>query len=529
MSKKSRNYWRLRFEALEDAQHKRSIFYYADLEKAYIKTINELEKDILKWYSRFATNNEISLDEAKRLLKSDELREFQWTVKEYIEYGKKNALNQQWMKQLENASSRVHISRLEGLRIQLQQHVERLYGDQIEGFERLMKEVYQEQYYHTAFEVQKAFNVGFTFQKLDEARLTKIISKPWTADNLTFSAKIWRDRGLLIDTLHKELLLSIAKGESPHRLISVIQKKMNTSRSNASRLVLTEQAFFSASASKDAYGELDVEQYEIIATLDHKTSEICQSLDGKIFKQSDFEPGVTANPFHPRCRSTTAPYFEDDYGTRIARDLEGKTYYVPSDMKYEEWYQTQVDKHGEQKIAIAKKKESNKISDKLQFDKMKEIIGKQGPNSLDAFQNLKYNNSQEWNLLNDYKKSRENNMISPFTSFDDYILYKNRINNELIGITTPDGTLIKAQSKHFIERVFGTNVDPHTKRARNGVSLEEIKEALLNGNVKERANQSKLYVGNTCEVSVNPETGNLIQVNPISSRRRQSETQKRGL
>ena len=337
MAKKSRSYWQQRFEALEDAQHNRSIFYYADLEKAYIETMRSLEADILRWYERFAKSEGVTLDEAKRLLKAGELKEFKWSVDDYIKYGQKNAINQQWMKQLENASSRVHISRLESLKLQLQQHVEKLYGDQIGGFERLMKEVYQDQYYQTVYEVQKAFNVGFAFQALDEATLTKIISKPWTADGMTFSAKIWRDRGLLIDTLHKELTQSIARGEAPQRLISVIQKKMNTSRSNAARLVLTEQAFFSAAASKDAFGELDIEQYEIIATLDSKTSDICQSMDGKVFKLSDFEPGVTANPFHPRCRSTTAPFFDDDYSQRIARGADGEVYYIGSNIKYPEW------------------------------------------------------------------------------------------------------------------------------------------------------------------------------------------------
>ena len=337
MAKKPRNYWRQRFEQLEDAQHKRSVFYYAELEKAYIETMRSLEADILRWYERFAKSEGVTLDGAKRLLQAGELKEFKWSVDDYIKYGQKNAINQQWMKQLENASSSVHISRLESLKLQMQQHVEKLYGDQIQGFERLMKEAYQNQYYHTAYEVQKGFNVGFAFQALDEARLTKIISKPWTADNLTFSAKIWRDRGLLIDTLHKELTLSIAKGEGPQRLISVIQKKMNTSRSNAARLVQTEQAFFSAAASKDAFSELDVEQYEIIATLDSKTSTICQDMDGKVFKLKDFEPGITANPFHPRCRTTTAPYFEDDYSQRIARKKNGEVYYIDSKIKFPEW------------------------------------------------------------------------------------------------------------------------------------------------------------------------------------------------
>ena len=187
---KSREYWRKRFELLEDAQTRKAESYYRDLEKAYIQTMRAIEAYILKWYNRFAKNNEITLEEAKRLLKSDELREFRWTVEEYIKYGQKNAINQQWMKELENASARVHISRLESLRLQLQQHIEKLYGGQIEGFERLMKEVYQEQYYQAVFEVQKAFEIGFTLQALDENVLTKVISKPWTADNLTFSARI---------------------------------------------------------------------------------------------------------------------------------------------------------------------------------------------------------------------------------------------------------------------------------------------------------------------------------------------------
>ncbi|MGG2105539.1 minor capsid protein [Lysinibacillus pakistanensis] len=334
---KSRDYWRKRFEMLEQAQHQKNANYYKDLEKAYIQTMQEIEKDIARWYQRFAKNNEITLDEAKQLLKSDELREFRWTVDEYIDYGKKNAVNQKWMKQLENASSRVHISRLESLQLQLQQHVEKLYGGQIDGFERLMKEAYQTQYYHTAFEVQKAFEIGFTLQALDETKLTKVISKPWTADGQTFSQKIWRDRNLLLDTLHTELIQSMARGEAPDRMISSIAKKMNTSRSNAARLVMTESAFFSASAQKNAFGELDVEKYEIIATLDSRTSSICQSMDGKVFKLADFMPGVTANPFHPNCRTTTAPYFEDDYSQRIARSKDGKVYYIDSKIKYPEW------------------------------------------------------------------------------------------------------------------------------------------------------------------------------------------------
>ncbi|MCJ0430479.1 minor capsid protein, partial [Clostridioides difficile] len=94
--------------------------------------------------------------------------------------------------------------------------------------------------------------------------------------------------------------------------------------------------------------DLDVEKYEIIATLDLRTSNICRELDGKVFDMKDYQVGITAPPFHCRCRTTTAPWFEDEEGYRAARGKDGKTYYVPSSMKYNEWYEKYVKNNSKQ-------------------------------------------------------------------------------------------------------------------------------------------------------------------------------------
>ena len=62
-------------------------------------------------------------------------------------------------------------------------------------------------------------------------------------------------------------------------------------------------------------------------------------MDGMILPRTQLEQGVTEPPFHPNCRCTTVPYDEDwDYkGQRIAKDKDGKYYYVPETMSYEEW------------------------------------------------------------------------------------------------------------------------------------------------------------------------------------------------
>lgn len=44
--------------------------------------------------------------------------------------------------------------------------------------------------------------------------------------------------------------------------------------------------------------------------------------------------------FHVNCRSTTCPYFSDEFdnlGERAARGADGKIYFVPADMTYGEW------------------------------------------------------------------------------------------------------------------------------------------------------------------------------------------------
>ncbi|HGS9776389.1 TPA: phage head morphogenesis protein, partial [Clostridioides difficile] len=130
---KHKDYWRKRFEQLEEAQNNKSVKYYLELEKQYKLAMNSIEKDILAWYNRFAKNEGISLLEAKKLLNTRELEEFKWSVEEYIRHGKENAINQKWMKELENASARVHITRLEALKLQIQQQVEVLYGNELDS------------------------------------------------------------------------------------------------------------------------------------------------------------------------------------------------------------------------------------------------------------------------------------------------------------------------------------------------------------------------------------------------------------
>ncbi|WP_343101380.1 minor capsid protein [Romboutsia sp. MSSM.1001216sp_RTP31141st1_G3_RTP31141_220114] len=338
---KNTKYWSKRFEILEDLQNKEASECLEELHKQYDIALKRIEKDILHWYNRLALNNDMSLSDVSILLNKNELKEFKWTVEEYIKYGKENAINQRWLKELENASAKVHISRLESIKIQIQNHLETLYQKEIENVDGLIKGIYTEGYYRTAYEISKGIGVAVNLSKLDIASIEQIIKKPWTTDGTNFSKRIWgKHRPQLINELHTQLTQMFIRGDDPQIAINNIAREFGVSKRQAGNLVMTESAFFMSKSRNDCFNTLGVERYEIVATLDSKTSEICQSLDGEVFPMKLYEIGVTAPPFHNYCRTTTAPFFDDEFTLneeRIARDKNGNTIYVPSNMKYKEY------------------------------------------------------------------------------------------------------------------------------------------------------------------------------------------------
>lgn len=355
------DYWKKRFLQLEAAQNQKGKNCCNEIEQQYRTSIKSIDKKINEWYGRLAVNNDVTMQDAYKLLDANELKEFKWDVNQYIKYGRENGVNGRWMKELENASAKYHISRLEAMKMDLRQEIENLTARQQKAIDKTMRNVYKDGYMHTAYEIQKGMHIGWDFSTIDKRKIEKVINSPWAADGKNFSERIWGNGTKLVGELNQILTQNIILGESPQKAIDKLSKRMDVSKRAAGRLVMTEQAFFSAASQREAFKELDVEEFEIVATLDSHTSNICRSMDGKHFPMSKWEVGVNAPPFHVYCRSTTVPYFDDEeelgiVGERAARNEDGEVYYVPGNMTYNEWEQAFVkdDKSDVQQIGSMK-------------------------------------------------------------------------------------------------------------------------------------------------------------------------------
>lgn len=321
---KTNKYWQKRFTLLTQSLLNKSEDYYKDLEEEYERAIVTIQRDIRDFYSRYG--EDISYSDTKKILTPKEVREFKDRIGSYMGLG-----------------DRQRISRLHSLQYQIQQQIDIVSATRLKSLTKLSEELIKDGYYRSIYEIQKGFGIGDTFNIIDTKLVESIIAKPWAPDGSNFSQRIWRDRDVLMDQLQTELAQSFIRGDGPDTAIRNISKKMEVSKRAAGRLIMTESAFFANEARARAFKELGVEEYQFIATLDMRTSDICQDMDLRIFELSDREIGVNWPPLHVWCRSTVVPHFEGNIKQRWARNPKtGKGYYVPGDMKYKEWHKEHV-------------------------------------------------------------------------------------------------------------------------------------------------------------------------------------------
>lgn len=479
------DYWKKRMEALEDLQYQKSQEYYSDVQKQYDNALRKIQKDTEVWYARLAENNDISYAEAKKFLKDSDLEEFKWNVEQYIKAGRENAIDESWMKELENASAKFHISRLEAIQMQIRQHVELLKAQFECGLTEHLTESFQDQFYRNAFEIANGTGIGTNLSKWDPEKADMVIRTPWAQDGKAFSDRIWDNKEKLVRNLHTELSQCIIRGEAPDTAIKNLAKKMNVSKKQAGNLIMTETAAISAMAQQKCFSELGIEEFEVVETLDGHTCDICQGMDSLHFPMNDFKVGVTAPPFHPRCRGCTCPYFNDEFTEgeeRSARNqVTGKTEYV-EDITYEEWKKEYVDSisMGDSTDTWAKEaKEELLMDEKSLSSRKKETAVVYGPDGKFLFQ--KRGNEKEVQFrYSEFAKLRNcvishNHPSGGSFSVTDIILLQKSGASE-IRVTTEEGVyFLRSHAKWNIQINSGKKIRHEMNKIKEEVALANKK------------------------------------------------------
>lgn len=347
----SKEYWVKRFEEEEIRNSKASFKELQIAKKQYRNSIDKINDELRLLHSKYAVENNLSYQDAQKLLTSSEKKKLKLSLEEYIKLGEEQNINfdPNVEKLLVQTSSEVHISRLEALKSNLQAELDVLYSGIDRGLGNHFNNVINETYARTSYLVQSMSGAYVVIDTINQDLVNKIIFKPWTSDGVNWSRRIWKQKDKLIDEVHTALTQSLILGDNINTLVDKVATRLDVGYSRVANLLLTESAAYHSKATELCYKDSGVEKYEILATLDSRTSNICQRMDGKIFDRKDYKVGITAPPFHCRCRTTTIPYFEDmtEDETRVARDENNKPVEEKAAIKYGEWREKYYGKNEE--------------------------------------------------------------------------------------------------------------------------------------------------------------------------------------
>ncbi len=237
----------------------------------------------------------------------------------------------------EAQKKRGKITRLKWLELQLRDQVTSLYGEQKTMMVDYLSDVAKSNYYESIYEVQKGLSVGSSFNVLHDGAVSQLIRNPIRGAN--FSERYTLNRNKLAVNVNQIMKDGIVKGISNQTMTKELTNRMEIDKRSANRIIRTELTNTYNQSNLAAWKANGVvEEYEYIATLDNRTSAICQDLDGNTFPVDKAMTGLNYPPMHVLCRSVTAIVMSKEGLTRMARDeATGKTYTVPASMGYKEW------------------------------------------------------------------------------------------------------------------------------------------------------------------------------------------------
>lgn len=320
------NYWDKRaIKRLTDAE-KYSEKYINRVKRVYNQAYKDIDRELTSIYRNYSKETGLDTQKLKELLTRSE-------TKKTWEQMKRQGLDK-YVK--ENYKAR--ISRLEQLQAQIYAKAKMIYPKEELQNTLCYKGVINESYYKTMYDTQMGTGYAFNFATIDDNMIEALLKDPWSGQN--YSQRIWGNTDILADSLSEILGGAMLSGQSIERTAKQIRDRFNVSKYYAERLIRTETNHFNNEVDAMAYEEMGLDKYVFVATLDSRTSEICQLMDNKVFKFSEREEGVNYPPLHPNCRSKTRAYLgaeeEKNLQRRARNPFTGQTEIIPN-MSYKQW------------------------------------------------------------------------------------------------------------------------------------------------------------------------------------------------
>ena len=298
-------YWEKRQKQLDQQLEKDEARLKNRLVSFYTSESSKIEKEIAAYYQKYGIHDVLQYrtlmqslpDEDRELL----LRHMDEFAAKYPEYAYLIPVRESIYK----------LNRLEGLQYSIKMHLLEIGAVSSEQMEAHLKK----QAFLNANAAAEAMGFGKNFYTMDSEIVKKCVNAAWT-NGKNFSQRIWDNADKLSNYLNTDIAQGFARGDSYAKLSKQIQRRfLKVSKNDAYRLIYTEGTFVQNEARASAF-EQDTEEYVYRVQYDkirrNGWRDICDDLDGQIFKWNERKAGVNFPPMHAWCHCTATPHISDN-------------------------------------------------------------------------------------------------------------------------------------------------------------------------------------------------------------------------
>lgn len=406
------------------------------------------------------------------------------------------------------------------LKDQIEGILNQLNNNEFKTVSEYLTHCYEEGFVGTMYDLQSQ-GIPLIFP-IDQEKVVQAIQHDTKLSTNLYAAFDMKD---LKKKISGEISRGISSAVTYNEIARNISGHANVNLNNAMRIARTEGHRINIKSAMDAQQKAREKGADIVkqwdASLDGKTRPHHRELDGQIRElDEDFQysggtvsaPAYFGDPSEDcNCRcallqrarwalGNDITKYSPDAVEEISDDGATKLYHIKAqdydDFKKKYW-----------KMAESDSVRSN--AQKIKPEKTTKDVAKE--------EDAKYNERLQ-KELEAFQKAIKSGELTPLADFELYQEISKEIDKKLVGTETSNGIKVTGKSFHYIARTIGS-----VEQKRNGVSPDSALKIITKPdevsevNKKNGSGQKFIKYG-VGTVTINPDTGNLIQVNPLKSR-----------
>ena len=299
VNQNSRSYWHERLYDKMNSLQKAENVVLRDINRAYDRAFDEIERELNNFYAKYATDNNITFNEARQRLTPIEAREYRQRIEE-LRAVYEATEDEYILREMAQLSSRKEVTRYQSLLDSINAKLIEMSDNVQVEIEGHLTRTYT-QGYDDSLEA-----IGVDKKVINHRAIEEVIRYPYAG--AMFSDRVWRNKQQLLNWINDDLTKAMVRGDSIKKMTQSLRDRCSVAKYQAERLVRTESCNAFTQGTLHGYEDSKVvDAYEVMSAGDNRTCSSCSSHNGEVVALSEARAGDNLPPYHPNCRCCIAP------------------------------------------------------------------------------------------------------------------------------------------------------------------------------------------------------------------------------